>query len=203
MHLPCQCAWGYIIDMENPEITIFDRLLAKTVLRLIPQSVKPNHITVARLILTPAVVLLLWLDHYWIGLILFLLTAFTDAIDGALARTRDQITDWGKMFDPFADKLLICSTVFIIILKYVDIWAGWVIIFLEILIIIAALIQKKMGRVVQANLWGKIKMNLQVLGVVLLLISIVFQWEHLLPVSQGLLYTAAAFGILSLFSYGI
>lgn len=184
-------------------MTIFDRLLAKTVLRLIPHSVKPNHITATRLILTPAVVLLLWLDHYWIGLILFLLTAFTDAIDGALARTRNQITDWGKMFDPFADKLLICSTVFIIILKYVDIWAGWVIIFLEILIIIAALIQKKMGRVVQANLWGKIKMNLQVLGVVLLLISIVFQWEHLLPVSQGLLYTAAAFGILSLFSYGI
>lgn len=189
--------------MDYTQVTIFDRWLAKTVLRLIPHSVKPNHVTVVRFILTPPVVLLLWLDHYWIGLVIFLLAAFTDAIDGAMARTRNQITDWGKMFDPFADKLLICSAVFIIILKYVDFWAGWVIIILETLIIIAALIQKHQGRVVQANLWGKIKMNLQVLGVVLLLLSIVFHWETLLPVSQGLLYTATAFGILSLFSYGI
>ncbi len=152
---------------------------------------------------TPFVALLMFYEHYYIGLAAFLLVAFTDAIDGSMARTRNQITDWGKIYDPLADKILIASMVFIIVLRYIDFWTAIIIIGLEIIIIFTAWIRKRNGKSVQANWWGKIKMMLQVLGVVILLLSIVFNWQSLLPLASGVLYLAIAFAIVSLLTYGI
>jgi phosphatidylglycerophosphate synthase len=85
--------------------------LAKTVLRLIPRSVQPNHLTIARFWLIPFVAYFLFFGNYRIGLFVFILTALTDGIDGALARTRGQITEWGRLYDPVADKLLVATAV--------------------------------------------------------------------------------------------
>ena len=133
-----------------------------------------------------------------------MLTSFTDALDGAMARTRNQITTFGKMFDPLADKLLICSVVYILVLKYLDIYTALIIIVMEIIIVVAALIKYRHGdQRLQANSWGKIKMVLQVLGVIILLLSIIFNIEQLLPISKGTFYLAISFAILSLFTYSI
>lgn len=179
-----------------------DKLLAATVLRLIPPSVKPNHLTMLRFLATPAVIWLMFTENYQIGLWAFLAVALTDGLDGALARTRAQVTDWGKIYDPLADKLLIGSMVFIIVLRYIDFWAAMVIIGVEVAIIASAWWWKHNGHPVQANVWGKIKMVLQVLGVVLLLLGVVFDWEKLLPFSEGVFYLAIAFAIISLLTYG-
>ena len=190
--------------MENaPKITIFDRIFAKTALRLFPAKIRPNHLTVFRFLTIPIVAAVLWSGHYWWGLTIFLVSALSDALDGAMARVRGQITEWGKVYDPLADKLLICTVVFILVLKYVDFYAAWLIVGLEILIVAAALYKKAKGGEVQANVWGKIKMFLQVVGVVVLLISLVTNFEALLPASRGVFYLAIAFGIVSLFTYGI
>lgn len=189
---------------EEIKITFTDKLLAKTFLPLFPYWIKPNHITAARLVLTPLVIWLFWREQYLWGGILFLVTSFTDALDGAMARTRNQVTDFGKLFDPLADKVLICAVVYILVLKHVNVYAAWIIIILELIIIVAAFIKMKRGsRNIQANSWGKIKMILQVLGVVFLLLSIILNIEQLLPVSQGTFYLAIAFAILSLFTYSI
>lgn len=180
-----------------------DRLMAKTVLKLIPRKLKPNHFTVFRFIATPFVVLLIFNGNYILGLIAFMLVSFTDAIDGSLARTRDQITEWGKIYDPVADKILIGSMVFVIILKYIDLWTSILIIALEIIIVIVAWVRLKIGKKVQANIWGKIKMCLQVLGVSILLLSVVLDWAQLIPLASGALYLAIAFAVVSLLSYGI
>lgn len=187
------------------KIYFTDKILNRTVLFLVPRFIKPNHLTVLRFFLIPPVIWLFWSGHYIIGGILFLIAAFTDALDGSLARTKNEITTWGKIYDPIADKLLICSTVYILVLKYVDFYAAWVIIILEIIIVASAFIKKYFNHQakIQSNIWGKIKMNLQVLGVFILLISIIFDFESLLQVSRGTFYLAIAFGILSLFSYGI
>lgn len=185
------------------EIYWHDKILAKTILKFFPKSILPNHITVFRFLATPFVALLMFYEHYYIGLAAFLLVAFTDAIDGSMARTRNQITDWGKIYDPLADKILIASMVFIIVLRYIDFWTAIIIIGLEIIIIFTAWIRKRNGKSVQANWWGKIKMMLQVLGVVILLLSIVFNWQSLLPLASGVLYLAIAFAIVSLLTYGI
>ncbi|MEA3463643.1 MAG: CDP-alcohol phosphatidyltransferase family protein [Patescibacteria group bacterium] len=180
-----------------------DRLLAKTFLKLFPKCVLPNYITIFRFFATPVVAVLMLYEHYYIGLIAFLLVAFTDALDGAMARIRNQITEWGKIYDPLADKILIGSMVFIIVLRYIDFWTAMIIIGLEFVIILTAWIRMKKGIKIQANLWGKIKMNLQVAGVVILLLSIVFNWAALLPFASGVLYLAIAFAIVSLLTYGI
>lgn len=180
-----------------------DRILENTVLKLFPQSVKPNHLTAARFLLTPIVMLLMLDQRYYIGLYAFLIVAFTDALDGSMARTRGQITEWGKVYDPLADKMLIGSMVFIIVLRYIDLWTALIIIVLEIIIIITAWVRKHKGAEIQANIWGKIKMLLQTLGVVILLLSIVFNWAVLLPLASGVLYLAIAFAVVSLLTYGI
>lgn len=181
----------------------YDRILAKTFLKLFPRSVLPNHITVFRFFATPIVVVLMLYEHYYIGLIAFLMVAFTDALDGSMARTRNQVTNWGKIYDPLADKILIGSMVFIIVLRYIDFWTAMIIIGLEFVIIIIAWRRKRKGGEIQANLWGKIKMCLQVTGVVILLLAIVFDWQALLPFASGALYLAIAFAIVSLLTYGI
>lgn len=180
-----------------------DRLLAKTVLRLFPRFIKPNHVTVFRFIATPFVLFLMLFGHYLLGLIAFLIVSFTDAIDGSMARTRNQITEWGKVYDPLADKIFIGSMVFAIVFRYIDFWTAYIIVGIEIIIVIVAWVRLKKGKSVQANLWGKIKMWLQVIGVTILLLSIVFNWAALLPFASGTLYLAIAFAIVSLLTYGI
>lgn len=181
----------------------YDKIMAKTVLPLFPKRVLPNHITVSRFVLTPLVAILMFYEHYSIGLFAFLLVAFTDTIDGSMARVRNQITEWGEIYDPLADKILIGSMVFIIVLRYIDLWTALFIIGLEIIIVITAWIRMVKGYKIQANLWGKIKMNLQVLGVVILLFSIIFDWAAILPLASTTLYLAIAFAIVSLASFGI
>ncbi len=189
---------------EEIKITVTDKILAKFFLPIFPKQIKPNHLTAARIFLIPFVMFLLWQENYLWGGILFLITSFTDALDGAMARTRNQITDLGKMFDPLADKLLICSVVYILVLKYLDVYTAWIIIIIELVIIVAAFIKHNNGNhTLQANSWGKIKMILQVLGVLILLLSIIFNLEHLLPISKGTFYLAIAFAVLSLFTYSI
>ena len=136
---------------------------------------------------------------------MFVFASFTDALDGAMARTRNEITGLGKVFDPLADKLLICSVVYILVLKYLGAFTAFIIIVIEIVIILVALIKRGYNSNcrLQANSLGKIKMILQVFGVVILLLSVVFNLEQLLPVSKSTFYLAIVFGILSLFTYSI
>ena len=185
------------------KIFFHDKVLAATILKLIPARVLPNHITIFRFVSTPIVIFLMISEKYYIGLWAFLLTAFTDAIDGSLARTRNQITDWGKIYDPLADKILIGSMVFVIVLRYIDFWTAIIIISIEIIFIIAACARKRSGREVHANIWGKIKMILQVAGVAILLLAVVFDWANLLPLASKTLYLAIAFAIVSLLTHGI
>ena len=69
--------------------------------------------------------------------------------------------------------------------------------------ILTAWIRMKKGEKVQSNIWGKIKMILQVIGVTILLFAIVFDWAALFPLVSGTLYLAIAFAIVSLLTYGI
>jgi len=188
---------------EADVIHFHDKFLAATILKLFPEVVKPNHLTLFRFLATPIVVILMMAGSYQIGLWTFLIVAFSDALDGSMARTRNQITNWGKIYDPLADKLLIGSMIFTIVLRYIDVWAAVLIVVLEIIIITMAWWRKHNHHTVEANIWGKIKMILQVLGTVFLLLAIVFNLEALLPFGQGAFYLAIAFAVVSLLTYGI
>jgi CDP-diacylglycerol--glycerol-3-phosphate 3-phosphatidyltransferase len=70
----------------------------------------PNQLTVARLVLSIVCFVFLSFDNYFIGLILFVIAAGTDWVDGYWARKYGQITQLGRILDPFADKIIICGT---------------------------------------------------------------------------------------------
>jgi len=72
----------------------------------------PNVVTIIRIAMTPVIALLPFIDGYWpklIAFVVFILVAVTDVWDGYLARTRNQVTDLGKVLDPLADKLLLIA----------------------------------------------------------------------------------------------
>lgn len=191
--------------MTNENIRLFphDRVMAKTVLRLIPLWIKPNHVTVLRLLLIPVVLYFMWLENWKIALPLFVLTAFTDAIDGSLARMRKQITLWGTVVDPIADKLLIGSVVVLFVAQAINLWFALVILFIELLIAFGALIRQRRGLYSSANEYGKLKMLFQVLGVSLLLLAKLLGIKLVVPFATGTLAIAIIFAIVSLLTYGI
>jgi len=181
-----------------------DHLMSLSFLRLVPSFVTPNKITAVRIILTPVVVLITINGYYQTGVILFLLLAFTDVLDGSLARTRNQITQFGILFDPLADKLLIGSMVLVLVFSHFNFWLGFSILGLEIIFIASALVRKfKFKTVRMANLWGKIKMVLQVIAVFITLLALLLDFPYLFIVAAWIFGLAIGFAILSLFTYGI
>ena len=81
--------------LSAEEVYPTDRFIDALILWCIPEWITPNHITLFRIIATvPTVLLLVW-GYYTVAVPLFLFVASTDAIDGALARTRNKITEWG------------------------------------------------------------------------------------------------------------
>jgi CDP-diacylglycerol---glycerol-3-phosphate 3-phosphatidyltransferase len=80
---------------------------------MIPSRAIPNIITVARIALCPVIFVLIFVPTFtarFIAWILFLIAAFSDLVDGNLARKHGWISDFGKLWDPVADKMLVVAT---------------------------------------------------------------------------------------------
>ena len=193
-----------VFDEPRPryisKITIFDRFFNLTLLWLFPRSVRPNFFTVFRFVTVPFVAILLLAGDYVTGFWLFSISALSDALDGALARTRHQITDWGIVFDPIADKFLIGTVAIITISQAIDPALAATIVFLEILLVISSYYRFK-GKLVPAKTVGKIKMILQCFGVAFLLLSLILASPLWLTVATYTLYTSILFALLSLVVY--
>lgn len=179
-----------------------DLVLAKTVLRLIPKRVLPNHITILRFVLTPFVFIFIVMENYAIGVPLFIFTAITDALDGSLARIRGEVSRWGTIYDPLADKILIGGLVFIVVMEHINFWLGVAIVLLEIIFILASFIRLQKGLIHPANIWGKIKMSLEVFGVTMLLLALWGDVQFFMSVSFATFALAIVFALLSLASHG-
>lgn len=189
-------------DRWNRDVKLHmtDRVLMHTVVRYIPKSVRPNHITVARMLMTPLVVVLLAYEQYSVGVPLFLFVAFTDVLDGSLARIRRQITEWGIVFDPIADKLFIGSVLFIIVLQHINFTVGIALLGVEIVMIVGGWWHRSRGKIEPANVWGKIKMGAEVIGILFLLIALWLGIDLLVDISTGTLALALVVAIVSIFS---
>lgn len=187
-----------------PKLHFFDYILRVTILLFIPRSVSPNNVTAFRFATIPFIIYFLVAGNLKWGIILFAISALSDGVDGALARTRNQITDWGKMYDPLADKLLIGTVVALMVSKMLGHSLALAIIGLELLIIVAAFYRKKYhGREISAKTSGKIKMVFQSVGVFLLLLAAAGGSPLLAEISRWLLYLGVAFAAFSIIEYSI
>ncbi len=136
----------------------------------------PNKLSAARLLLSVIVCALIPLQFYWAALVLFVIAAGTDWLDGWYARKYNMVTKLGRVLDPFCDKVLICGT-FILIAVEMDSdafpwWgkiAGWmavVVVARELLVTVLRSMIEGAGGDFSAKMAGKIKMWFQCIVVV-------------------------------------
>ena len=128
----------------------------------------PNSLTVLRILLVPVLVVAL-LDETssgWWAASVFAAASLTDAIDGYIARSRAQITTFGKLMDPVADKLLIIAALVVLVSQSrVPAWIAMVIIAREFAVTVTRMAATGQGVVISANWWGKAKTVVQVAAI--------------------------------------
>ena len=164
----------------------------------------PNIITVVRILLVPVFLWLLLSDAGELGLarylaaVLFVVTIATDALDGHLARSRNLVTDVGKVLDPIADKALIGSALIgLSLLGELWWWVTIVILVRELGITVYRFIALR-DRVIPAGASGKAKTMAQAIGVSLLLLPLwVFVGTWYLWVGWAVMAIALALTIYS------
>ncbi len=129
----------------------------------------PNSLTLLRIIAVPVIVVAL-LDETpngdTLAAIVFALAALTDGLDGYFARSRKQVTTFGKLMDPLADKLLITAAlVSLVSLDRLAAWVAMVIIAREFAITGLRAVAAERGIVISASWMGKVKTVLQIAAV--------------------------------------
>ena len=188
---------------RTPKLLPHDRIMRLLVLPFIPEAVQPNHLTALRFLLTPVVIWFLFTQNYTIGVPLFVITAFTDAVDGSLARVRNQITPWGIFFDPVADKLLIGSVALLLGLKYYYPLLILAAIVLDILPSLRWASTRYIGTVMMANVWGKTKMFLQFSSFSCLLLGLALGLPQLIDIGEIILSISLVFALVAVLTYSL
>ena len=141
----------------------------------------PNYITIGRIVVVPFLVVVLltpvgeaWfgINGYALAIVLFLVGALTDILDGHLARRRNQVSDLGKLLDPIADKLLVSAALIVLVEKHLaPSWAVVVILGREFIITGLRSVAASEGIIIQAQSVGKLKMWAQCVAIVALLVA--------------------------------
>lgn len=184
-----------------------------------------NIVTILRICLIPLFVVALispW--PVWFGLdsilgnhekaivatVLFVIISATDFIDGYLARSRNEITTFGKFMDPLADKMLVIAALLALIeLKIIPSWPVIIIIAREFIVSGIRMLAASRGEVIAASWWGKAKTTFQIIAIILFLLkeglssldsSAVFG-DPLYLLSWGTMIVALILTVISMFDY--
>jgi CDP-diacylglycerol---glycerol-3-phosphate 3-phosphatidyltransferase len=135
---------------------------------MVPLNV-PNLLTVIRILLIPVIVVVLLSETPnadELAAIVFAVAAFTDGLDGYIARSRGSVTTFGKLMDPIADKLLIIAPlVSLVSLGRIAAWVAMVIIAREFAVTALRMVAVEQGVVIPASIFGKAKTITQVAAI--------------------------------------
>ena len=133
----------------------------------------PNILTLARIgmsVVFVAVLSFTWPHAFGVGFILFLAASLTDFLDGYLARKHNQVTDFGKLMDPLADKILVSAAmVLLAVERFLPAWFVILILFREFLVTGVRMLALGNRVVIAADIWGKLKTIAQIVLVCLIL----------------------------------
>ena len=139
---------------------------------MVPLNI-PNALTMLRILAVPVVVVALLAEvpnGDLVAGVVFALAALTDGLDGYIARRRDDVTTFGKLMDPLADKLLIVAAlVSLVALDRLQAWIAMVIIARELAVTGLRAVAVEQGVVISASWLGKVKTALQIAAVIALI----------------------------------
>lgn len=135
-----------------------------------------NRLTMLRIILVPLFMFFLLANILpfgkYIAAGIFIIAAITDGLDGYIARSRNQVTKFGKFMDPLADKLLVSAALISLIeMDKLSSWIVFIIIAREFAITGLRVLAASEGITIAASWWGKVKTIIQIVAIIALLID--------------------------------
>ena len=144
----------------------------------------PNKLTMFRIILVPIMVIIPFLNtqgtlfnipyEYIIINIIFIIASITDQLDGHIARSKNQITTFGKFADPLDDKILVLAAMMILVeYNKLPAWIPILILAREFIVSGYRLVAVEQGgKVIAASIWGKLKTVTQMIAIIIAFIDI-------------------------------
>ena len=140
-----------------------------------------NKLTIFRIILVPIMAIIPYLKlqddffgmplMYFLMELIFIVASITDKLDGYIARSRNQVTTFGKFLDPLADKILVLTAMVLLVeLGKIPAWIPVIVLAREFLVSGYRLIAvEKGGKVIAASIWGKLKTVTQMIAIILVM----------------------------------
>ena len=144
----------------------------------------PNKLTIFRIILVPIMVIIPFLGiqgeflgipiSYLIIDLVFIIASITDKLDGHIARSRNQVTSFGKFLDPLADKILVLAAMVMLVeMTKLPAWIPIIVLAREFMVSGYRLIAvEKGGQVIAASKWGKLKTVTQMIAIILAFVDL-------------------------------
>ena len=189
----------------------------------------PNILTIVRIVLAVFAIFFVCIYKFWndnafwytfndgtlvvvpwayiIAGIFFVIASFTDLLDGRIARKHHWITDFGKLWDPIADKILINGVLIgLAVNGSIPVFIPIIMISRDIIVDASRMYASTKGRVVAANIWGKLKTVSQMIAIILILFSFGIVYNNIVffyLVQNSLLLVATIFSIVSGIIYEI
>ena len=142
-----------------------------------------NKLTIFRIILVPIMIIVTffnWPGEFlgiptvaWVLNLIFIIASITDKLDGYIARSRNQITTFGKFLDPIADKVLVITAMIILVeMGRLPAWIPTIVVFREFIVSGYRLIAVESGgKVIAASIWGKLKTVTQMIAIIVAFID--------------------------------
>ena len=142
-----------------------------------------NKLTIFRIILVPLMVIIPFLGiegeilgipiTYLVIDLIFIIASITDKLDGYIARSRNQVTTFGKFLDPLADKILVLAAMIMLVeINKIPAWIPIIVLAREFIVSGYRLIAvEKGGKVIAASIWGKLKTVTQMIAIILIFID--------------------------------
>ena len=162
----------------------------------------PNRLTLLRVIMVPFFIVFYIKSYFLISFVLFVLASLTDLLDGHIARKRNLISNFGKIMDPLADKILVYSAFCLMVGNgLVPAWMLIVILVREFAVSGMRTVAASEGIVVAADLSGKIKTVLQMIAVPMLILTGVILSDIWFTLSMAMLWASLIMTVYSGIQY--
>ena len=145
-----------------------------------------NSVTLARIVFIPVFLLVVLADwpawftapqmlyaaRPWVAAAVFAVLAATDGVDGYLARSRNEVTTFGKFLDPLADKLLVTAALLALVeMGVLPTWIAFVIVAREFIVSGLRMVASAEGTVIAASWYGKLKTVLQIVAIIMFIVK--------------------------------
>ena len=161
----------------------------------------PTYLTILRMILACLFMVFVMIPETWakvVALVIFIVAALSDKIDGEWARRQKIVTDLGAFLDPLADKMLV-NLAFLVLtyLNIVPIWVFAIIIVRDLAVDGMRMMAARSGVTIAASIYGKLKTTVQMIAIIIILVNLIFELPFLTVLGNIALYLALALTVFS------